>query len=207
MGLSQQGRPHAQRDRLGVPGTPQRRCQHLVHIACGYEDQNDLDTLREDPLLKVLRDSLPESGGDLASRPPSLGWRMRPRHAPATEYDFSKVKVGKEATISLDRTSLRGPGERPRGRLRSASTTAKEPHTKPKVSSSPHINLRSPGYHSWKSYAISMIAPCFMLSFSCSPSLVTREQLLDRVAGVSDAVLRAHQPGDLPRPAGVFRFR
>src|SRR5215207_10701799 len=32
-----------------------------------------------------------------------------------------------------------------------------------------------------------------------------REQLLDRVAGVSDAVLRPHLPGDLPRPAGVPR--
>ena len=43
-----------------------------------------------------------------------------------------------------------------------------------------------------------MIAPCFMLSFSCYPSSGTREQLLDRVAGVSHAVFRAHQSGLTP---------
>jgi len=43
--------------------------QRVFQIACGYEDQNDSDTLREDPLLKVLCGSLPESGADLASQP------------------------------------------------------------------------------------------------------------------------------------------
>ena len=43
--------------------------QRVFQIACGYEDQNDSDTLREDPLFKVACGSLPESGGDLASQP------------------------------------------------------------------------------------------------------------------------------------------
>lgn len=43
--------------------------QRVFQIACGYEDQNDSDTLREDPLLKVVCGSLPESAGDLASQP------------------------------------------------------------------------------------------------------------------------------------------
>src|SRR5215211_1492439 len=43
--------------------------QRVFQIACGYEDQNDSDTLREDPLLKVVCGSLPESGQDLASQP------------------------------------------------------------------------------------------------------------------------------------------
>ncbi len=43
--------------------------QRVFQIACGYEDQNDSDTLREDPLLKAVCGSLPESGGDLASQP------------------------------------------------------------------------------------------------------------------------------------------
>lgn len=43
--------------------------QRVFQIACGYEDQNDSDTLREDPLLKVACGSLPESGADLASQP------------------------------------------------------------------------------------------------------------------------------------------
>jgi len=43
--------------------------QRVFQIACGYEDQNDSDTLREDPLLKVVCGSLPEGGADLASQP------------------------------------------------------------------------------------------------------------------------------------------
>jgi hypothetical protein len=43
--------------------------QRIFQIACGYEDQNDSDSLREDPLLKVVCGSLPESGRDLASQP------------------------------------------------------------------------------------------------------------------------------------------
>jgi len=43
--------------------------QRVFQIACGYEDQNDSNALREDPLLKMLCGSLPESGLDLASQP------------------------------------------------------------------------------------------------------------------------------------------
>ncbi len=43
--------------------------QRVFQIACGYEDQNDSDTLREDPLLKVVCGSLPDSGRDLGSQP------------------------------------------------------------------------------------------------------------------------------------------
>jgi Transposase DDE domain group 1 len=43
--------------------------QRVFQIACGYEDQNDSGTLRQDPLLKVVCGSLPHSGEDLASQP------------------------------------------------------------------------------------------------------------------------------------------
>lgn len=43
--------------------------QRVLQIACGYEDQNDSDTLRQDPLLKMVCGSLPEGGPDLASQP------------------------------------------------------------------------------------------------------------------------------------------
>ncbi len=43
--------------------------QRVLQIACGYEDQNDSNSLREDPLLKVVLGSLPESGANLASQP------------------------------------------------------------------------------------------------------------------------------------------
>jgi hypothetical protein len=43
--------------------------QRVFQIACGYEDQNDSDTLREDPLLKLSCGSRPQSGPNLASQP------------------------------------------------------------------------------------------------------------------------------------------
>lgn len=43
--------------------------QRVFQIASGYEDQNDSNTLREDPLLKLCCGSLPESGENLASQP------------------------------------------------------------------------------------------------------------------------------------------
>jgi hypothetical protein len=43
--------------------------QRVFQIACGYEDQDDADTLRFDPLLKLVCGRLPESGLDLASQP------------------------------------------------------------------------------------------------------------------------------------------
>ncbi len=43
--------------------------QRVYQIACGYEDQNDADTLRCDPLLKLVLGRLPETGADLASQP------------------------------------------------------------------------------------------------------------------------------------------
>jgi hypothetical protein len=43
--------------------------QRVFQIACGYEDQDDADTLRTDPLLKLVCGRLPESGRDLASQP------------------------------------------------------------------------------------------------------------------------------------------
>src|SRR6266581_3614914 len=43
--------------------------QRVFQIACGYEDQDDADTLRGDPLLKLVCGRLPEGDPDLASQP------------------------------------------------------------------------------------------------------------------------------------------
>ena len=43
--------------------------QRVFQIACGYEDQNDANTLRTDPLLKLVCGRLPETEADLASQP------------------------------------------------------------------------------------------------------------------------------------------
>ncbi len=43
--------------------------QRVLQIACGYEDQDDADFLRADPLFKLACGRLPETGQDLASQP------------------------------------------------------------------------------------------------------------------------------------------
>ena len=43
--------------------------QRIFQIACGYEDQDDADTLRRDPLLTVVCGRWPERDPDLASQP------------------------------------------------------------------------------------------------------------------------------------------
>jgi len=43
--------------------------QRVFQIACGYEDQDDADALRTDPLLKLVCGRLPETGAALASQP------------------------------------------------------------------------------------------------------------------------------------------
>ena len=48
--------------------------QRLYQIAAGYEDQNDADTLRRDPLLTLVCGRLPESAPDLASQPTFSRW-------------------------------------------------------------------------------------------------------------------------------------
>ena len=44
--------------------------QRVFYIAAGYEDANDANTLRDDPIFKLMLDRLPESGASLASQPP-----------------------------------------------------------------------------------------------------------------------------------------
>src|SRR6266487_5623265 len=43
--------------------------QRVLQIAAGYEDANDANTLRHDPIFKVLLSRLPASGPSLASQP------------------------------------------------------------------------------------------------------------------------------------------
>ncbi len=43
--------------------------QRVYGILAGYEDQNDHDTLRHDPVFQLVCDRLPEDGAELASQP------------------------------------------------------------------------------------------------------------------------------------------
>src|SRR5499426_217823 len=43
--------------------------QRVLQIAAGYEDANDANTLRHDPIFKLLLGRLPDTGAPLASQP------------------------------------------------------------------------------------------------------------------------------------------
>ena len=43
--------------------------QRVFQIAAGYEDANDANTLRDDPIFKLMLDRFPETGAPLASQP------------------------------------------------------------------------------------------------------------------------------------------
>jgi len=58
------------RDTRRIHCTPEDlRKQRIFHMAAGDEDANDANTLRHDPLCKLLLDRLPDTGAPLASQP------------------------------------------------------------------------------------------------------------------------------------------
>lgn len=57
------------RTRRGQHDLPTLLAQRVYQIACGYEDQDDADHPRTDPLLKHVCGRLPITGRDLASQP------------------------------------------------------------------------------------------------------------------------------------------
>src|SRR5436853_5842575 len=57
--------------------------QRVFQIACGYEDQDDADALRHDPLLQLVCGRQPQETAALASQP-SHGWRTTSTAVPAT---------------------------------------------------------------------------------------------------------------------------
>jgi hypothetical protein len=50
-------------------------------IACGYEDADDLDALRDDPGFRLALGKLPGSGAGLASQPTMSRWENAPTRA------------------------------------------------------------------------------------------------------------------------------
>ncbi len=61
----------------------------VYQIACGYEDQDDSDMLRSDPLLNLVRGRLPETCADLASQPTM----SRLEHAPSARACYRMAMV------------------------------------------------------------------------------------------------------------------
>jgi hypothetical protein len=80
--------------------------QRVLQIACGYEDQDDADTLRSDPLLKLVCGRLPETDPDLASQPTLSRLENSPDSLAC--YRMAEVLV----ELYVRQRSLRGAPER-----------------------------------------------------------------------------------------------
>ena len=76
--------------------------QRVFQITCGYEDQNDADALRHDPLLKWVCGRRPESGWGGAGQPAhalAAGERReRPHLLPAGRRAAGHLPPGARAT-------------------------------------------------------------------------------------------------------------
>lgn len=91
--------------------------QRVYQLACGYEDQNDSDYLRQDPLLKLVCGRLPESGANLASQPtisrlenaPGTRGCYRIARAMGEIYIRERTKLGVAQRVLLDFDSTDDP--------------------------------------------------------------------------------------------------
>jgi hypothetical protein len=101
--------------------------QRVYQIACGYADQNDADTLRGDPLLKLVCGRRPVSGADLASQPTfSRLENAVDRHAiEALARALVAVYIRGDAAARRDAScsTWTGPTTRPTGTRRGCATT------------------------------------------------------------------------------------
>ncbi len=80
-------------------------------IACGYEDANDLDRLRHDPLMKLAVGRCPQSGGTLASQSTICRLENAPRKIEAArlcaaliDQFGATVRPGKVEILDIDDT-------------------------------------------------------------------------------------------------------
>jgi len=91
--------------------------QRVFQIAAGYEDQNDADALRSDPLLKLVLGRLPDTDPDLASQPtlsrldnaPGAKDCLRIARALAELYVRERGKDGAPSRVLLDLDSTDDP--------------------------------------------------------------------------------------------------
>jgi len=80
----------------------------MMAIACGHEDADDCDALRDDPLFKLAAGRLPESGAPLCSQPTmsrfeNMPTRMGAARMTAMMVDvFCKSFTRRPAAITLD---------------------------------------------------------------------------------------------------------
>lgn len=105
------------RTRRGQHDVETLLAQRIYQIACGYEDQNDADTLRTDPLLKQACGRRPVTGANLASQPTfsrlenAFGARdcYRLAQALGQVYLAERARRGTPAHLILDLDSTDDP--------------------------------------------------------------------------------------------------
>lgn len=84
----------------------------VLAIACGYEDANDLSSLRTDPAFKLACGRLPDTGADLCSQPTLSRWENAPdlkalirlTYALVDTYCASYTAEPKAVTLDIDDT-------------------------------------------------------------------------------------------------------
>ena len=76
--------------------------QRIFQIAAGYEDANDANTLRHDPIFKLLLDRLPETGAPLASQGSYL------RRDNVVSVLYSEGLNSTKSSVFLQRTDRHG---------------------------------------------------------------------------------------------------
>ena len=79
-----------------LPGMLRSR---MFAIACGYEDADDCDGLRGDPLFKLAVGRAPESGRDLCSKP-TLS-RLKPENDLRTEWQTAPSRRSNQSVVSF----------------------------------------------------------------------------------------------------------
>ena len=80
----------------------------IFAIACGYEDGNDLDRLRNDPAFKLACGRLPDTDRDLCSQPTLSRLENAPRLREAIRLSYALVDLWMDSyerapsTVTLD---------------------------------------------------------------------------------------------------------
>ena len=113
------------RDARRIHFTPEDLLKQRVYqIVAGYEDANDANTLRDDPIFKLMLDRLPETGPPLASQP-TLS-RFENRVSRPALYRMARVlldhfiasyaKPPQVIVLDVDDTEDRGHGQQEQAR-------------------------------------------------------------------------------------------
>ena len=98
--------------------------QRVFYIAAGYEDANDANTLRDDPIFKLMLDRLPESGASLASQATISRFENRVSRTALyrmalvllEQFIASYTKPPQVIVLDVDDTEDRGHGQQEQAR-------------------------------------------------------------------------------------------